>query len=123
VRGVVLSAACLSFATVVAPYALAGGGSEDKGRKIYIENCAPCHGEEGRGDGPGARVLPVKPADHTNGIVMSTRSDHDLFEVISKGGLGTGRSSFMPAWQGQLTREQIVSVIAYIRSLAVPAPD
>ena len=37
----------------------------EQGKRIYRENCAPCHGEAGKGDGVGARSLPVRPADHT----------------------------------------------------------
>jgi len=35
------------------------------GRAEFELNCVPCHGEEGRGDGPVAKVLLVKPVDLT----------------------------------------------------------
>jgi mono/diheme cytochrome c family protein len=34
-----------------------------KGREIYTENCASCHGVSGEGDGPLARVLTTPPAN------------------------------------------------------------
>ncbi|MBT5373672.1 MAG: cytochrome C [Rhodospirillaceae bacterium] len=37
----------------------------DHGRAEFELNCVPCHGEEGRGDGPVAKVLLVKPTDLT----------------------------------------------------------
>ncbi|MGH7784767.1 MAG: c-type cytochrome [Candidatus Binatia bacterium] len=40
----------------------------EQGKRIYRENCTPCHGESGKGDGVGAQSLPVRPADHANAI-------------------------------------------------------
>ena len=92
----------------------------EQAKRIYRENCAPCHGEAGKGDGVGARSLPVRPADHTNAGVMNSRSDAFLRDVIAKGGNAMGLSSFMPAWQGIFKDKEIEALVAYIRSL-VPA--
>lgn len=35
------------------------------GRALYLTNCASCHGETGRGDGPRAATLRRPPADLT----------------------------------------------------------
>lgn len=35
------------------------------GRALFMENCAACHGADGRGDGPLAQDLPRPPADLT----------------------------------------------------------
>ena len=35
------------------------------GRTAYLENCASCHGADGKGDGPMARGLAVAPPDLT----------------------------------------------------------
>ncbi|HUC99508.1 MAG TPA: cytochrome c [Candidatus Polarisedimenticolaceae bacterium] len=93
----------------------------EQGKRIYRENCAPCHGELGKGDGVGARSLPVHPADHTNAAVMNSRSDAFLRDVIAKGGKAMGLSSFMPAWQGIFKDKEIEDLVAYIRSLTLPA--
>jgi mono/diheme cytochrome c family protein len=40
------------------------GPSVDEGRELYATNgCTNCHGSHGKGDGPAAKTLPVKPAD------------------------------------------------------------
>lgn len=88
------------------------------GKQLYQENCAPCHGDSGKGDGAGAKSLPVRPADHTNGAAMSARSDAFLRDVITKGGGAMGLSTFMPAWQGLFKDSEIVDLVSYIRSLA-----
>jgi mono/diheme cytochrome c family protein len=93
----------------------------EQGKRIYRENCAPCHGDSGKGDGIGARSLPVRPADHTDRSAMSSRSDAFLRDIVAKGGNAMGLSSFMPAWQGIFNDKEIEDLVAYIRSLTVPA--
>src|SRR5689334_21881150 len=34
-----------------------------QGRALYLENCAPCHGGSGQGDGPLARELTTPPGN------------------------------------------------------------
>jgi mono/diheme cytochrome c family protein len=106
----------LSAGLLIAACSSAQADSE-RGKRIYRENCAPCHGESGKGDGAGARSLPVRPADHTDGASMSSRTDAFLRDVIAKGGSAMGLSSFMPAWQGILKENEIQDLIDYIRNL------
>lgn len=103
---------------IVAPPAAAQDKAE--GKKLYITYCSGCHGESGKGDGPAAVSLPVKPTNHTDGAAMNQLPDKFLLEIISKGGQAVGKSSFMPAWGNQLKEKQIRDVIAHIRSLARP---
>jgi len=67
-----------------------GRGKRGCEKKEYKMNCSPCHGEEGKGDGVGARLLPVKPADHSDGNIMNNRSDKYLSKIISKGSSAVG---------------------------------
>src|SRR5215469_5262601 len=66
------------------------------GQKIYLENCAACHGERGDGKGSEAQKLKTKPRDFTGGIYKfrSTPSgslplDDDIMKTISTGVRGT----------------------------------
>jgi hypothetical protein len=43
--------------------------------------------------------------------------DDFLVLVISKGGVAVGKSGYMPAWESTLDRQDILDVIAHIRSL------
>jgi len=97
------------------------GQNFGEGRKLYAAHCSSCHGDTGKGDGIAGRALPAKPADHTNGAFMNALSDKWLLDIISKGGGAVGKSSFMPAWGGALNEKQILDIVAYIRSIAVPA--
>ena len=91
-----------------------------EGKKLYLTYCSSCHGETGKGDGPAAQSLPVKPADHTSGAVMNQLTDKFLMEIISKGGSAVGKSPMMPAWGGALKQNQVQDVVAYLRSIANP---
>jgi mono/diheme cytochrome c family protein len=95
-----------------------GAEEQNEGKKLYQTYCTGCHGVSGKGDGPAAKALPVKPADHTRASMMSKHTDQYLFEVISKGGARMGKSSQMPGWGAVLKEAQIRDVIGYIRTLS-----
>jgi len=98
-----------------------GGGSVDvaRGRALYAQKCAVCHGAEGRGDGPAEFVLFPKPRDLTSGIfkVRSTSTlptDDDLMRVIGQGLPGTA----MPGWAGALTVAERRDLVAFVKTLS-----
>jgi mono/diheme cytochrome c family protein len=37
----------------------------DKGKPLFLQNCAPCHGQTGAGDGPAGMALDPKPRNQT----------------------------------------------------------
>jgi mono/diheme cytochrome c family protein len=81
------------------------------GKTLYIANCAPCHGNKGKGDGPAAAALNPKPADHSSARVQS-ETDGSLFYKLS-----AGRSP-MPSYSKILTDQQRWELVNYIRTLA-----
>ncbi len=92
-----------------------------KGRELFKSNCSPCHGESGKGDGPGGQVLPVKPANLGERIAENGYSNQYLTDVIGKGGASVGKSNFMPAWGGSLSDQQIREIVSFLRTLPAPA--
>ena len=81
------------------------------GRELYAQYCAVCHGEEGRGDGPGGATLDPKPADfHADHVQVL--SDGGLFWFITNGAEGTA----MPAWGAVLSEEQRWDLVNYLRT-------
>jgi mono/diheme cytochrome c family protein len=84
---------------------------------LYGRYCTPCHGAQGRGDGPNAAHLPVRPAAHAAVPFMSRRSDDRLFDAIYAGGYPLGRSVAMPAYGETLTSAEIWSLVRYLRQL------
>ncbi len=86
------------------------------GRKVYYEHCSVCHGERGKGDGPGAAGLNPPPADLTAEHFFH-HSDHRLLEWVTHGIPG----SAMPAFRDRLTLEERQAVISFIRQLGMGA--
>jgi len=102
------------------------------GRLSYRVHCASCHGEGGRGDGPMARALKVRPADLTRlAHSHSGRFPRDeVYQFIDgrRQVLGHGTAA-MPVWgatfqergsdrpQEQEVREKILDLLAYLESI------
>jgi len=89
----------------------------ERGRALYLEACAVCHGEKGDRDGPLAPALEVKPRDFTKGKFRfrSTASgalptDYDLFRTITRG----VPASAMPAFS-KLALEDRFALVHYIK--------
>ncbi len=84
-----------------------------RGRQVYLGNCVVCHGETGHGDGPGAGVLPIAPAD----LSAPHTEDHtagDMFWWISNG----MPSGAMPGVGDAISDEDKWAVINYVRALS-----
>jgi mono/diheme cytochrome c family protein len=80
------------------------------GKKATVDKaCTACHGESGKGDGPGAAALNPKPADWTSAKVQG-ETDGCLFWKIS-----TGRGA-MPPWAA-IPETERWQIIQYIRTL------
>lgn len=88
-------------------------GSLIRGRAIYEQQCASCHGAGGRGDGPLAPSLRPRPADFRVHMAAG-HSDGELYTWLSKGVPGTA----MGAFEGQLSVEDRWHVINFIRGFA-----
>lgn len=81
-----------------------------RGAALYAAHCASCHGLNGKGDGPAAASLPVKPADLT-AISADAPAEGDLFWWISR---GIGQA--MPAFGGVLKDRQRWDLINFLRA-------
>jgi len=88
------------------------------GEGAFMGYCLPCHGMEGKGDGPLADSLEggVKPRNLSDAEYMSTRSDQELFNVIKNGGKIAGFSDVMPDWGYNFPDSDIKAIVQYIRS-------
>jgi mono/diheme cytochrome c family protein len=90
----------------VPPVARAGRGS-------WQENCAPCHGITGWGDGPTAATMPYSPTAFADPAKIWTLSPAELFFTTKYGRI----ERLMPPWNQRLTDEQIWQTVAYAWSL------
>jgi mono/diheme cytochrome c family protein len=84
-----------------------------EGRDGYLQNCAPCHGETGKGDGASAQGLGVAPAAFANPDVLAGLSPVEWFDVTKNGRM----DRMMPPWGTQLTDQQIWDAVGYAWTL------
>jgi mono/diheme cytochrome c family protein len=98
--------------------AAAGPGDAERGKALYTQYCASCHGATGNADGPLGQALNPRPAKHSDAAYMKSLSDEHLFTVIQKGGAAVGKSPLMAPWGGTLNEAQIRDVVAFVRTLA-----
>jgi mono/diheme cytochrome c family protein len=87
------------------------------GKQIFMQICVPCHGQEGKGDGPASVSLDPKPRNLTDPGYMASLNDRYLFELVSRGGIAVGKSPLMPP-QPTLTAQDLGHVIAFVRTLS-----
>jgi cytochrome c6 len=80
----------------------------DSGTELYKSKCATCHGVEGKGDTAIGKAMKAKDLASDE---VQKQSDSDLTAAIEKG------KKPMPAFEGQLTKEQITDVVKYLRAL------
>jgi hypothetical protein len=66
-------------------------------------------------------MLAVPPRNLADQSYMGTRSEQQLFDVISKGGTAVGLSAAMTAFGSQLSEQQLWDTVAYIRTLTASA--
>ncbi|PYP13155.1 MAG: hypothetical protein DMD56_01575 [Gemmatimonadetes bacterium] len=90
-----------------------------EGKRVYYQNCLPCHGDHLDGQGhfaPGFNPLPANFQD--NGTIAQL-TESFVFWRVAKGGPGLPRegtpwNSAMPVWEDFLTEREIWSVILFL---------
>lgn len=97
-------------------------GNLNNGARLYMRDCAACHGERGDGTGPAGKDLPgltfmhpempKGPADFTNASEMLGASDALLQGKVLRGGMGTG----MPEWGSLYSAQDMWDVVAFLRT-------
>ena len=102
--------------TATAAATAAGGGGAVDGKEIFKTRCAPCHGESGKGDGPGAAALTPKPRDYTNAAWQDSVKDEDIKKTILYGGAAVGKSAAMPARPDLEGKPDLDALVKYVRS-------
>src|SRR5579862_169946 len=104
--------ACASFPGVQRPGPAAVPPSEVVDFDVlYSQNCAGCHGKDGKG---GAAIALANP------VFLAIADDNVIRRVASDGVPGTPMSAFAQSAGGMLTEKQIDALVSGIRSWAKP---
>ncbi len=80
-----------------------------RGKQFYTIFCVPCHGSNGKGDGPVGKKFPVSPMDLTNDFIQHQAFDNWIYANITFGG------KLMPAYKNDLASDERWDVVNYIR--------
>ena len=129
----------MRYGWIVLPLALAGCVEREAptptGAEDFASYCSGCHGATGKGDGPAAAGLAVRPADLTRisarngGTFPGTQVMAKIWSYSGGPGAETPMPSFAPLLDGQLvgydggdgiaspTPVRLVQVAEYLKSI------
>lgn len=89
---------------------LPAAAAPTRGRRLYADHCASCHGRQGEGDGPGGVALRPRPTN----LVEHDYTNERLADVLWNGVWGTA----MPAWR-DWPLEDLAALRDVVRGFAV----
>ena len=106
----------IAMLLAIAPMAATAQPDPAKGKEIFEQMCAGCHGT--RGDGGEGHSGGFSPVITTlaKKEYMSQVPDDYLVLIIKKGGAYMGKIATMPAWEKRLNDDEIRSIVAHIRT-------
>jgi mono/diheme cytochrome c family protein len=89
------------------------------GRRVYYQNCLPCHGDLLDGEGHFAHGFNPLPLSFQDQGTIAQLTESFVFWRIAKGGPGLPRegapwNSAMPVWEDFLTEDEIWAVIIFL---------
>jgi mono/diheme cytochrome c family protein len=96
---------------------LASSEARERGRLLFVQDCALCHGVAADGQGVRREGLSTPPRDFTDPTTRRAISARRMFFAIREGVRGTA----MPSWKS-LDEDEAWDLVAYLRSVAPGAP-
>lgn len=89
-----------------------------RGKALYAANCSRCHGAQGKGDGAESDYA----SDLTDDLRTELNTEGVLFYKIWNGRIkyGKGPTEDMPAFQGKLEKDQVWTLVEYLKVLRTP---
>lgn len=67
----------------------------ERGRVVYAQNCATCHGVDGKGDGPGAKGLNPAPRNFTQSTAWKNGPRReDIYRTLEEGVKGSSMLAY-----------------------------
>jgi len=83
-----------------------------RGRKLFAETCATCHGAEGKGDGPGAKGLTPVPRNFTVGGWKNGSRVENIYRTLEEGVKGSSMVSY-----SYLSKKDRMALVHVVQSL------
>lgn len=99
------------------PFVKPNPESQAKAKRLYSQDCAMCHGDNGDGKTDLASSMEMKLGDWTDPKTLANTQDSDMFNAIRN---GKGK---MPAEaEGRAGNKEVWHLILYIRGMAKSQP-
>ncbi len=101
----------------------AGESMAQEGRDLFVLNhCAGCHGENAtvkapRLEGIYGRPVPIQEGDNVTFVNADDRYIRDSI-LLPKSQIVAGYQPLMPSYQGQISEEDLLKIVAYIKSMS-----
>lgn len=124
--GGVICLAALSLLSVCVPARAQSDSQEalraygSAGERIFAVNCAPCHGEDGAGDGPALQGAEASTVDFRDPAILDAeRSPASWFAVTAEGRV----ENLMPPWENLLSDAEMWDAVAFLWQLSTSPPE
>jgi high-affinity iron transporter len=91
----------------------------ERARGLYEENCKPCHGPRGDGDGPRARELDPPPARFSERTRLDNTAPYAFYNAITLGVENTAMASFADS----LSDQERWDLTFYLWTFALPRDE
>lgn len=88
------------------------------GQAVYREHCRTCHGATGKPTDFARRAYKTIPT-FADAAFFTGRSQDSIVAVLTRG-VGTGKD--MRSFKNVLSRDEMIAVARYVRTLSTPAP-
>lgn len=92
------------------PFANGLTGNMARGEKMYMANCATCHGTKGDGKGPRAYFINPKPRNFIDPNFRLSFNRPAIYTAVHDGRLGAE----MPAWSKVLSEQEMTDVSEFV---------
>jgi mono/diheme cytochrome c family protein len=103
--------------------------SAASGKEMFTQYCAPCHGTDGKGNGPAASAMKSQPTDLTQLTRKNNGKypDNHIAQVLKQDGPGAHGSAEMPVWgplfqsldkyHDAVVQQRVANLVKYIEAL------
>lgn len=87
-----------------------GGARAADGQELFVGNCAPCHGTDGKARTPAGKKLGAKD------LSESKLADADIEKQILAGTKDPKGNDRMPSFKAKLAPDEVAAVVAFVKT-------